>query len=164
MSSPRAPQAQCGIGCSRRFVEYALEKLGEAGEGDIIRDRHRDHFTELAEAIASSLQDGPARLADWADVEIDNLRAAFVRSRENGDLEKALRLASALQYFWLSSARLREGLTWFDAVVTDADEPGVAPEVWVRAVMRKIAIAGWLQDTRGHSTSAGGVDDRAGHG
>ena len=71
---------------------------------------------------------------DWADVEIDNLRAAFARSCENGDVEKALRLASSLQPFWLARARFREGLALFDAAVTDTPGPGVAPAVWVRAV------------------------------
>ena len=46
--------------------------------------------------------------------EIDNLRAAFVWSRENSDVELALALASSLQALWLARGRVREGLTWFD--------------------------------------------------
>ena len=80
----------------------------------------------------------------WADVEIDNLRAAFAWSRENTDVEKALRLASALQPFWVARARFREGLAWLDAVLSDEPGPGVAPAVWVRAVAHVSALAVWL--------------------
>ena len=71
---------------------------------------------------------------DWTDVELDNLRAAYVRSRENGDVQKALRLASSLQPFWLARGRLREGMAWFDDAMPDTPGPDLAPEVWVRAV------------------------------
>ena len=35
--------------------QYAAEKLGESGEADVVRARHRDHYTSMA-----SLLDGPA--------------------------------------------------------------------------------------------------------
>ena len=97
--------------------QYALEKLGESGEADAVRDRHRDHYTDRAADLVSLMRGGHQRLIDWADVEIDNLRAAFAWSRENTDVEKALRLASSLQPFWIARARFREGLAWFDAAV-----------------------------------------------
>ena len=28
--------------------QYALEKLGESGEADVVRTRHRDYYTSLA--------------------------------------------------------------------------------------------------------------------
>ena len=30
--------------------QYALEKLGESGEADAVRSRHRDHYTAMAAA------------------------------------------------------------------------------------------------------------------
>ncbi len=36
--------------------QYALEKLGESGEADAVRTRHRDHYTALAAQL-----DAPAR-------------------------------------------------------------------------------------------------------
>ena len=30
--------------------QYALEKLGESGEADAVRARHRDHYTAMAAA------------------------------------------------------------------------------------------------------------------
>ncbi len=62
--------------------QYAQEKLGESREGDVVRARHRDHYT--AEA---ALLDGPddaehERRIEWAEAEMDNLRAAFAWSLE----------------------------------------------------------------------------------
>jgi predicted ATPase/DNA-binding CsgD family transcriptional regulator len=124
--------------------QYALEKLGESGEADAVRDRHRDHYTDSAADLGLAMRGGDQQLVDWADVEIDNLRAAFAWSRENADLEKALRFASALQRFWITRGRFREGWGWLEAVVSDEPGPGVAPEVWVRAVAHQSALAVWL--------------------
>jgi predicted ATPase len=102
--------------------QYALEKLGESGEADTVRSRHRDYYTALA-----ALLDAPAGIdyeqrIEQADIEIDNLRAAFGWSRENSDIEPALALASSLQPLWLARGRLREGLAWFDTVLA-VDDP-----------------------------------------
>ncbi|HXB87158.1 ATP-binding protein, partial [Mycobacterium sp.] len=70
--------------------QYALEKLGESGEADAVRARHRDHYTALAAVLdAPAGRDYEQRL-EQADTEIDNLRAAFGWSRENSAIELAL--------------------------------------------------------------------------
>jgi predicted ATPase/class 3 adenylate cyclase/DNA-binding CsgD family transcriptional regulator len=116
--------------------QYALEKLGESGEADAVRTRHRDHYTALA-----ALLDAPAgrdyeQRIEQANLEIDNLRAAFAWSRENSDVERALALASSLQPLWQARGRLREGLTWFDTALGDnnAQHPEVAAAVRARAL------------------------------
>lgn len=87
--------------------QYALERLGEA---DAVRDRHRDHYNDTAAEYFSPTGGEDERLMDWADVEIDNLRAAFAWSRETTYVEKALRFTSVLEPFWVARARFREGL------------------------------------------------------
>jgi predicted ATPase/class 3 adenylate cyclase/DNA-binding NarL/FixJ family response regulator len=114
--------------------QYGLEKLSESGEAAEVRTRHRDHYTEMAALLESQVQTGDERLLWWADVEIDNLRAAFAWSRENSEVETALRLVSSLYPLWERRGRIREGLAGFDAVLTDERHPDVAPAVWVRAV------------------------------
>jgi predicted ATPase/class 3 adenylate cyclase len=69
--------------------QYALEKLGESGEADTVRARHRDHYT----SFAALRRAGREQLIEQAETEIDNLRAAFLWSRENSDVELALALA-----------------------------------------------------------------------
>jgi predicted ATPase/class 3 adenylate cyclase/DNA-binding CsgD family transcriptional regulator len=122
--------------------QYALEKLGESGEADAVRVRHRDYYTSLA-----ALLDAPAgrdyeQRIEQADIEIDNLRAAFSWSRENSDVDQALALASSLQPLWLARGRVREGLDWFDTALADdnAQHPDVAPEVRARALADKAVL------------------------
>ena len=64
--------------------QYAQEKLGESGESDETRTRHRDHYTSLAAVIDSPWQVGHEQLIARAVSEIDNLRAAYTWSRETG--------------------------------------------------------------------------------
>ena len=121
--------------------QYALEKLGESGEADAVRTRHRDHYT-------SALLDTPARAGherriERAETDIDNLRAAFAWSRETSDIALALQLASSLQPLWLTRGRIREGLAWFDAALADqnARHAVVAPAVHARALADKAMLA-----------------------
>ncbi len=122
--------------------QYALEKLGESGEADAVRARHRDHYTAMAAVLdAPAGRDYEQRL-EQANIEIDNLRAAFGWSRENSDIELALALASSLQPLWLARGRIREGRAWFDAALADLDaqHPEVAAAVRARALADKAVL------------------------
>ena len=98
--------------------QYALEKLGESGEADDIRDRHRDHYTAMAERLDAPARGSKEHLVEQADLEIDNLRAAFVWSRENNEFADALELASSLHPLWVARGRVAEGAAWLDAALT----------------------------------------------
>jgi predicted ATPase/class 3 adenylate cyclase len=104
--------------------QYALEKLGESGEADAVRARHRDYYTSTAaELEALAHIDRDAEL-DRAETEIDNLRAAFTWSRDNGEIELALRLVSSLQPLWLTRGRVVEGLGWLDMALAEKGADG----------------------------------------
>ncbi|WP_371934999.1 LuxR C-terminal-related transcriptional regulator [Mycobacterium sp. TY813] len=133
--------------------QYAQEKLGESGEAEETRTRHRDYYTATATELASQGRAGVERLLAWARAESDNLRAAFAWSLDSGDRESALRLASSLQEFWLRTGIFREALAAFDAVLTDRRPEEIAPGVWVRAVADQCAIAGWA-GAHGHTDLA----------
>ena len=124
--------------------QYAQEKLGESGQADAVRTRHRDHYTAMAALRATPARAGTGHdeRLEQADTEIDNLRAAFGWSRENSDVELALALASSLQPLWFARGRVREGLTWFDAALTDlnAHPAEVAPAVRARALADKAVL------------------------
>jgi predicted ATPase/DNA-binding CsgD family transcriptional regulator len=151
--------------------QYALEKLGESGEADDVRARHRDHYTSMAALLDAPAGSDHEQRLEQAEAEIDNLRAAFEWSRENSDAELALALASSLQPLWLGRGRIREGLSCFDAALADvsednAQEPGVAAAVRARA----LADSAVLDAFRGAESMdraeqavaiARGVDDRA---
>jgi predicted ATPase/class 3 adenylate cyclase/DNA-binding NarL/FixJ family response regulator len=123
--------------------QYALEKLGESGEADAVRSRHRDHYTAMAAVLDSPAGTDYEQRLEQAEIEIDNLRAAFEWSRENSAIELALSLASSLQPLWLARGRLPEGLAWFDATQADLDaqRPGVAPAVRARALADRALLA-----------------------
>ena len=122
--------------------QYALEKLSESGEADVVRTRHRDHFTTMAALLDTPARNCYEQRLEQAETEIDNLRAAFAWSRENSDIELASQLASSLLLPWLARGRIREGLTWFDAVLADqnAHPADVAPAVRSRALADKVAL------------------------
>ena len=123
--------------------QYALEKLGDSGEADAVRSRHRDHYTSMAALLDAPAGSDYEQRLEQADIEIDNLRAAFGWSRENSDIELALALASSLQPLWFGRGRIQEGLAWFDSVLADLDAQHleVAAAVRARALADKAVLA-----------------------
>ncbi|SRR5579884_626936 len=91
--------------------QYARDRLYEAGDGALYRDRHRDWFLSLAEQAEPQLQ-GPEQ-ALWLErleTEHDNLRAALEWSlAADGSAEAGLRLVGALWRFWEMRGYLTEG-------------------------------------------------------
>ncbi len=137
-----------GDGMRYRLLEtvrqYAQEKLGESGEADEVRTRHRDYYSATAAEMESKGHSGDEQLLHWAQTEIDNLRAAFAWSRENSDLETALRLILSLRPLWLRGGRALEALAGLEAVLADEGNSGIAPAVWVGAVAQQGILAAWV--------------------
>jgi predicted ATPase/class 3 adenylate cyclase/DNA-binding CsgD family transcriptional regulator len=123
--------------------QYTLEKLGESGEADAVRWRHRDYYTSMAASFDAPAGSDYDQRLEQAELEIDNLRAAFAWSCENADTELALVLASSVQPLWQARGRLREGLAWFDTVLTDevAQDAGVAAAVRARSLADRAVLA-----------------------
>jgi predicted ATPase/class 3 adenylate cyclase/DNA-binding CsgD family transcriptional regulator len=154
--------------------QYALERLGESGEAEVVRTRHRDYYTDMAAALENPAGTGPRVNVKQAETEIDNLRAAFAWSRDSSEPEAALALASSLRSLWITRGRVREGLAWFDAAFTDADAQhlDVAPAVRARALANRASIASTIGvgagrfgaesiATKGWAESAAGVEEQA---
>ncbi len=122
--------------------QYALEKLGESGDADSVRTRHRDHYTAMAAVLDAPAGSDCEQRIEQANIEIDNLRAAFGWSREDSDVELALALASSLQPLWFGRGRIREGGAWFDTALADlgAQSLEVAPAVRARALADKAVL------------------------
>ena len=83
------------------------------------------------------------RLAQ-VELEIDNLRAAFLWSREHGDPELALQLASSLQPLWLARGRIREGLALLHAALTDLDAQHAGVALHARALADMAVLGVWV--------------------
>ena len=134
---------------------YAVEKLGESGEADSLRTRHRDHYTSMA-----SLLDGPSgsdygQRVEKTEIEIDNLRAAFAWSRDKGDAALALALASSLTPLW--QPRPAEGVAWFDTILGDSAPHEIASAVRARALADRVLLVtmiGWDADIKDQADEA----------
>jgi len=122
--------------------QYALEKLGESGEADVVRTRHRDHYAAIAVALNAPSVAGHERRLNQAQTEIDNLRAAFAWSRDTGDTEHELLLASSLQPLWRSGRRHQEGMAWLDTALADhaAHPVGIDPGLFARALAGRASL------------------------
>jgi predicted ATPase/class 3 adenylate cyclase/DNA-binding NarL/FixJ family response regulator len=121
--------------------QYALEKLGESGEADPVRARHRDHYAAAAALLDSRGRTDYQRLVEHTEIEMDNLRAAFTWCHESSDTATALQLASALQPLWLTQGRLQEGTAWFTAALAQASEAATVRHVEVPPAARARALA-----------------------
>jgi predicted ATPase/DNA-binding SARP family transcriptional activator len=115
--------------------EYALELMDELGDGGIYRERHAEHYAEVAEAVEDE-HPASGSGAAWRQLEAeqDNFRAALGWTRASGTVELELRLVGPLAYFWATSDHLREGRARIDDALQHAD---AAP-----APLRAKALAG----------------------
>jgi non-specific serine/threonine protein kinase len=134
--------------------QYAAERLAAAGEGDLLADRHRAYFRELAERADRELwalvPAGRARLDD----ESPNLRAAIddgcVRAPDD-----ALAMVGALGLYWRVRGRLVEGVAATEQSLAAAPpdpSPGRA-----LALAKLSVLSFWLGDfarTQSSATSA----------
>jgi predicted ATPase len=98
--------------------EYALERLRETGEEDVIRDRHAAAYQALAEAAAPNLFGGERRRwLDRLELDHDNFRAAFDWAMARGDARRALCLGAAFWRFWQMRGHLREARARLDGIL-----------------------------------------------
>jgi len=125
--------------------EYGREKLRAAGESDGVRNRHLDWFVRLAEEAEVGLR-GPEQI-DWLerlDAELDNLRAALEWSLTR-DVERGLRLAGALTWYWNLRGHWSEGPAWLFKLLAApllARSPGFA-SARAKALTAAASLAFW---------------------
>ena len=95
--------------------QYGQERLSESGEGGAIRQRHRDWYLEWARGVDRNMR--TAEQEAWVKrlrTEHDNLRTALKWSIEAGGGDPALRLATALGWFWYIDGDWSEGRRWLE--------------------------------------------------
>ncbi|GAA2077275.1 hypothetical protein GCM10009801_33280 [Streptomyces albiaxialis] len=107
------------------IAAYGLERLAEAGETERVRDRHARCYTAYAERADARLR-GPGQ-REWLarlDAETANLRAALGHSLARGATDGALRLVTALSWYWYLRGRTSEAHRALDAALAAADRAG----------------------------------------
>jgi tetratricopeptide (TPR) repeat protein len=122
--------------------EYAREKLREAGEENLLRDRHLEFLLTLAEEAEQHLFD--AEETTWLDrleTERDNLRSAVEWSLEGERAASGLRLMAALWYFWFSHGPLSEARARLEQGL---ERPAAVERTKVRAnALNALGILNW---------------------
>ena len=129
---------------------YAVERLAQRGETETLRQQHARYFLAVAETAAPPTPDrtsrgGPQRL----EVEQDNLRAALAWAVAAGHAEVAVRLATALAWFWAQLGQRSEGRQWLETAL--GMEQAVPTAVRARALRELVAVCspltelGWAQ-------------------
>jgi tetratricopeptide (TPR) repeat protein len=134
-----------GTGGAPRFVmletirEYALERLAEQGEVDLLRRQHAAWYLALAQAAEPELT-GP-RQQDWLErleQEHSNLCAAIQSALDQQENQTALELCAALWKFWQFHSRYSVGQQWMEATLARSS----ALKSRLRAEV--LCGAGWL--------------------
>ncbi|MFL5806353.1 MAG: tetratricopeptide repeat protein [Roseiflexaceae bacterium] len=115
--------------------DYALERLLASADAEDIRQRHARYFITQAEAAAA--WDTPAInvAIAWQRRELDNLRAALQWACETSASILALRLAVALEAFWINYGGYNmEGRAWLGQVLKLEPHP---TDTTIRAMRRR---------------------------
>jgi predicted ATPase/DNA-binding CsgD family transcriptional regulator len=148
-----------GAGATRFLMldfvrQYASERLAATGEGDLLADRHRAYFRELADRADRELWAlnpvGRGRLDD----ESPNLRAAIDNGCDRAP-DDALAMVGAMGLYWRVRGRLLEGVTAAEQSLRAAPpEPSPGQAL---ALAKLSVLSFWLGDfarTRSSATSA----------
>jgi predicted ATPase/DNA-binding XRE family transcriptional regulator len=129
--------------------EYAGARLAEYREAEGLGRQHATYYLALAEAGADHFYS--ARQVAWLErleQEHDNFRAALRWFAAAGDIERGLRLATALWTFWYIRGYVSEGRAHLTALLALAEAPTL------RAV-RAAALVGAAQLARTQGDYAG---------
>jgi predicted ATPase/class 3 adenylate cyclase len=106
--------------------EFALERLEDSGDADVLRQRLAEFYVGLADGGYDHLRGRDA--AVWLnrfEAEHDNFRSVLSYLLDRREGAAALRLAGALSRFWMTRSQLGEGRRWLEAALTvPGSEPG----------------------------------------
>jgi predicted ATPase/class 3 adenylate cyclase len=134
--------------------EFALERLEQSGEADVIRRRHAEHFLELAEEAEPHLRHESGEWLDRLEAEHDNVRAALDLFEAVGEHELALRLCAAFWWFWSLRGPLAEGLRRLEQALPHDGPPSRARAYAATGMADIVVDVGEPGDAQRHAQEA----------
>jgi non-specific serine/threonine protein kinase len=145
----RQPDAEVRYTMLETIREFAREQLQASHEMGSMRARHFDYFLGIAQQAEERLFAAESSV-DWAETEIDNLRAALTWALEkaaDGNPSKeragrALELMLHIWPLWLSRGYSIEGNDWLNRLLAVP-----TPATWARA--RALLLTGDLEGFKG---------------
>jgi tetratricopeptide (TPR) repeat protein len=118
--------------------EYAAERLQDSSAAERLRRRHADHLVNVSEdARGQMYTTAQSQVVQRLSDELDNVRAAISWSLVAAP-DTALRLASALEDFWLIRGHLAEGRQCLEEALARARPNSTSLRV------RALAAATWV--------------------
>jgi predicted ATPase/class 3 adenylate cyclase len=143
--------------------EYAAEKLETSGEAQELRQRHAEHFLDLAEDAEPHVSGKNAK--EWLDrleAEHDNIRAAFHRWEISGESQLSLRLAGALWRFWHYRSHFIEARRRFESTLAADERPTAARANALVGASGEATDAGDYATARLHAEEALAINELLG--
>ncbi|MCH8186721.1 MAG: tetratricopeptide repeat protein [Chloroflexi bacterium] len=151
---------------------YGAERLAETGRTEDVRGRHASFFMSLAERAGPELATSQQVLwLDRLESDYDNFRAAMTWAMESGHGETALRVASALFWFWIFHRHVNEGQEWLERALLHSGD--ASPTVRAIGLARAAALHaragnltdferlnGWLEESLRLCESAGWAEGK----
>jgi predicted ATPase/DNA-binding SARP family transcriptional activator len=136
-----APAGEPRLALLETVREYALERLEERDERTAVAARHAAYFLELAEESKNELDADAEQESALARIalEHDNLNAALGWLDSASDVERELRLATALRAFWWVRGHLGEGRRWLESALSRAT--AVSPSIRADALSTLAVLA-----------------------
>ncbi len=108
-----------GVACYRlheTMREYARLKLRESGDADTVELRCADYYLARCQQFAATGRHRLLPSLAWLDLEIDNIRAVLRTRVDRGDFPRAVGIATALIWYWITRA-CTEGVRWLDELL-----------------------------------------------
>jgi DNA-binding CsgD family transcriptional regulator/tetratricopeptide (TPR) repeat protein len=102
--------------------EYAGKRLAEAGEFELARDLHLDHYLAVAEAAEPLLDSDRDSWRALIEPDRENYRAALEHGLSSADPDRGRRLAAALRWLWNLQATGYEGIGYLRRAIERAPD------------------------------------------
>jgi predicted ATPase/class 3 adenylate cyclase len=112
--------------------EFAFGELESAGEAQVLRRRHAERLLALAESANLHAEAAGPQHHELLNHEDGNLRAALEWALLSGELELGVRLAVALEEFWVTRNPF-EGMRWFGMLLRRGEQ--LSPRLRARALL-----------------------------
>lgn len=145
------PEGEARYALLESIRQYAQNKLFEAGEGEILRDRHADYFVALLDTfdrhgLGSDFYTWLKRF----DLEADNLRAVMEWIAED-HLGLTLHFTGILLKYEAGSIPYREARSWLEPAITRARDLIYenSASIHITDFIRALSSLGWLLVTHG---------------
>jgi predicted ATPase/DNA-binding CsgD family transcriptional regulator len=126
-----------GVACYRlheTMREFAGLKLQQAGEVAAAEGRCADYYQARCRISALEGRYRILEWLEWAELEMDNVRAVLQRCLARGDIARGTELSATLFWYW-STRATSEGIRWLDAF-----HAAVGSQQWL----------GWAHFVRGY--------------